>query len=84
MQHSLLDKLHVEKCQIEQGLDLVQQREIELRRPKDGLKILHRRGSQLAAQTESSVQLHLFFQEFIVLTMTTAAMYSTSINSLDV
>ena len=37
----------------------MQLREIELRRRKDGLRILHRNGERLAGQTKASVQLHI-------------------------
>ena len=58
IQIALLDKLRVEKGEIEQGLDLVHQREIELRRRRDGLNILHRNSSRQLGQTELTVQLH--------------------------
>ena len=58
IQIALLDELRVEKGELEQGLDLVRQREIELRRRRDGLNILHRNSSRLLGQTELTIQLH--------------------------
>ena len=58
IQIALLDELRVEKGELKQSLDLVRQREIELRRRRDGLNILHRNSSRLLGQTELTIQLH--------------------------
>ena len=58
IQIALLDELRVEKGELEQTLDLVRQREIELRRKRDGLNLLHRNSSRLLGQTELTIQLH--------------------------
>ena len=58
IQIALLDELRVEKGEIQEGLDLVRQREIELRRRRDGLNVLHRNSSRQLGQTELTIQLH--------------------------
>ena len=56
LQHALLEELRVEKTEIAKSLDLVRQREIELRRRRDGFTTLHKNSSRLLLQAEQSVQ----------------------------
>ena len=56
LQHDLLEELRIEKTDIEKSLDLVRQREIELRRRRDSFTTLHRNTSRLLHQAEQGVQ----------------------------
>ena len=57
LQHTLLEELRIEKTEIAKSLDLIRQREIELRRRQDGVTTLHRNTSRLLHQAEQSVNL---------------------------
>ena len=56
LQHDLLEQLRIEKTDIAKSLDLVRQREIELRRRQDSFTTLHRNTARLLHQAEQGVQ----------------------------
>ena len=59
LQHKLLEELRVEKADLAKSLDLVKQREIELRRRRDSFTTLHGNSSRLLHAAEPVSYTHL-------------------------